>query len=399
MAMVRQKNETEKAKVKRADITWTGFMLCVLILLSTQSATAVEKYRVYFGTTGALEGSGIFSSVLDVKTGQLTEPKLAAEAMRPGVITINPAGTHLYSIGKPAGYKGAQSGLICAYKIDRKNGSLELLNFQESKGQGPCYLQVDHQGRNILVCHYMSGNCSVLPLAEDGSVEPASSVQQHTGSGKDPRRQNAPHPHSITLDSTGRYAFVTDLGLDQIVTYRFDPEGGRLLPGKPPYSATKSGGGPRHFVFDPSEKFAYVNLELTSEVTVFRYDPEHGSFDDVQTVSTLPNDFGGRNANAGIRITPDGRFLYVSNRGHNSIALFAVDPDTGTLTLLRSESVRGDVPHTIVMEPTGSYLVVTDMRSGRASVFRINKETGRLTYTGSTIDVPNVNTVVFQPLD
>ena len=399
MFTVRHNTEMENTKVKRAKMTWTGFVLCVLTLMSTSSATAAEKYRLYLGTADALENEGIFSSVLDVTTGQLTEAKLAVEALRPGVIAIHPAGTHLYSIGKPAGYKGPRSGSVCAYKIDRKTGSLTLLNYEETKGQGPCYLQLDHQGRNILVCHYMSGNCSVLPIAENGSVRPVSCVQQHTGSSKDPRRQNAPHPHSITLDSADRYAFVTDLGLDQVVIYRFDPAGGKLLPSKPRYAATKSGGGPRHFVFGPGERFAYANLELTSEVTVFRHDLEHGSFQEVQTISTLPDDFGGRNANAGIRITPDGRFLYVSNRGHNTIAMFAVDPKSGTLTWLGSESARGDFPHTIAIDPTGSCLIVTDLRSGHVSVFKISKETGRFTYTGSTINVPKVNTVAFQPLD
>ncbi len=368
------------------------------MLLGAPGGRAADKYRVYLGTAGTLENEGVFRSVLDVRTGQLSQPELAVAALRPGVITIHPAGTHLYTIGKPAGYKGPRSGSVCAYKIDRDSGSLTLLNYEETKGQGPCYLQIDHQRRNILVCHYMSGNISVLPIAADGSVRPVSCVQQHSGSSQNPIRQDRPHPHSVTLDAADRYAFVTDLGLDRIVIYRYDSAKGKLIPSNSRYVATRPGSGPRHFVFGPGERFAYANLELTSEVTVFRHDAEHGSLQPVQTISTLPDDYAGRNANAGIRITPDGRFLYVTNRGHNSVAMFAVDSKSGRLTWLGSAATPGEVPQSLAIDPTGRWLIATDMRSGHARVFKINKETGRLTHA-CTITVPKVNTVVFQPLD
>ncbi len=368
-------------------------------ITGTENPTAAEKYQLYFGTGATGDQEGIFSSVLDMSTGQLTEAKLAAEAIRPGVITIDPTGTHLYSAGKPTGYKGPRGGSILAFEINKTAGTLKLLNSQSTRGDGPSYLFVDHSGRNILVCHYQSGNCSVLPLAQNGSLKPVSSVQQHTGSSVHPVRQTAPHPHSINLDSAGRYALVTDLGLDQVLIYKFDSAAGTLTPNDPPFVAVKPGGGPRHFAFHPSGEFAYVNLELTSEVITFRYDSQRGVLTELQTLSTLPDDFTGRNANAGIRVTPDGRFLYVSNRGHNSIAQFAVDPGTGTLAWLGSVSTRGDVPQGINLDPTGGYLVVADKIAGQASVFRIDKETGLLTYTGSSIDIPKVNSMVFLPLD
>jgi 6-phosphogluconolactonase len=373
-------------------------MLAVFVLAFAQCAGAAEKYRVYFGTGGTVQGEGIFSSVLDLKTGQLTKAQLAIEAMRPGVIALHPEGTHLYAVGKPAGYRGPRSGSVSAYEIDRGSGALKLLNFEESQGQGPCYLEVDRGGRNILVCHYMSGNCGVLPLGEDGSVKPVSSVQQHAGSSEDPRRQSGPHPHAIVLDPTGRYAFVPDLGLDQVVVYKFNPAAGTLLPNDPPFAATQRGSGPRHFAFAPSGKFAYVNLELTSEVTAFRYDSEDGSLTEIQTLSTLPDDYDGRNWNAGIRVTPDGRFLYVSNRGHNSIAVFAIDGVAGTLTSIGHTTTGTDLPHTITLDPSGSCLIATDLRSSHVNVFRIDKESGKLTYA-STIEIPGVNTVVMLPLE
>ena len=213
--------------MKVTDMTVTALLCVSTILTSADAATknpeAAERYRVYFGSAATSEQEGIFSSVLDVQTGRLTEARLAVEAQRAGIITLHPAGTHLYSIGKPAGYSGPRSGSVCAYKVDRETGSLTLLNSQESQGTGPSYLLLDHEARNIFVCHYMSGSCAVLPLAEDGSLEPVSSVQQHTGSSVDTLRQNKPHPHAIALDAAGRYVLVTDLGLDQVRIYRFDP--------------------------------------------------------------------------------------------------------------------------------------------------------------------------------
>jgi len=184
-----------------------------------------------------------------------------------------------------------------------------------------------------------------------------------------------------------------------VLIYKFNPGSGTLTANDPPFVRVKPGGGPRHFAFHPSSKFAYVTLELTSEVTAFNYDSRHGALTKFQTLTTLPENYAGKNANAGICLTPDGRFLYVSNRGHNSIAIFAVAPKTGMLTPLRSESTRGDVPQTIKIDPTGRCLIVTDKRSGNVSVFRINKKTGLLAYTGCTINVPKVGSIDFRPLD
>ncbi len=378
-----------------------AFVVLFALLTSTNAEVVdsadMRQCRVYFGTGMTGDRAGIYTSILDLRTGQLGKASLAGKAIRPGFIALHPDGTRLYTIGKPAGYRGPRSGSVCAFKINPKTGSLTLINSQPSKGNGPCYLFVDPQGRNVLVGHYRTGNCSVLPLAKDGSLKPVSSVQQHKGSSSHPRRQTSPHPHSIVLDSAGKYAFVADLGLDQIRSYRFDSVAGTLTPNSPPFIAVAPGSGPRHFIFGPLEKFAYGNLELTSEVAVFSYDPTKGRLKILQTISTLPNDFSGNNANAGICITPEGSFLYVSNRGHNSIAMFSVDRDTGKLTSLGSESTRGDVPQAISIDPTGRYLIVTDKRAGHVRVFEINKKTGKLTYTGSSLNIPKVGRVVFLP--
>lgn len=211
-----------------------------------------------------------------------------------------------------------------------------------------------------------------------------------------PTRQNAPHPHAIVLDVANRYALVPDLGLDRVMIYRFDPVAGTITPNDPPYSAVKPGGGPRHLAFHPTQEFVYVNLEMTSEVTAFRYDAENGTLTEMQTLSTLPEGYDRMNANAGICVTPDGRFLYVTNRGHNSIAMYAVNPENGKLSSLGFESTQGDVPQTIATDPEGRYIITTDRNAGHVRGFRIDEKTGLLAYTGCTLDVPNVNVLVFQ---
>ncbi len=384
-----------------------NFTLMTLLLISTLTLTAysatkktitAKKYQLYFGT-GSMGGhAGIFSSTLDMKMGKLTKPKLLVKAMRTGILAIDRSGTFLYTSGKPAGTKRARGGAVCAFKIDQNSGNLTLLNSQASHGIGPCYLFIDNKRRNLLVVHYRGGNCVVLPIARDGSLKAVSSEQQHTGSSIHPQRQDVPHPHSIVLDSAGRYAFVADLGLDKMMIYKFNSMSGKITPNKPPFVKVKAGGGPRHFVFHPSGKFAYTNLELTSEVTAFKYDAKRGNLKQFQTTTTLPKGFSGKNANAGISITPDGRFLYVSNRGHNSIAIFSVDAKSGKLTMLRSESTRGDVPQSIKIDPTGSYIIVTDKRAGHVSVFRINKKTGLLSYTDG-INIAKVGTVEFRKIN
>lgn len=371
------------------------FTIIALALGTLATAAEAEKHQVYFGSGT----TGVFRSVLDSDTGALTEAKLVAKATRSGFVAIHPDGTHLYSIGKPAGDSGPRGGSVCAFKIDSATGDLAFLNTQPTQSMGPCYLVVDPEGRNVLVAHYRGGSCAALPLAKDGSLKPVSSFHQHTGSSVDPRRQTSPHPHAIVLDAAGRHAFVPDLGLDQILVYEFDAATGTLTPNESPFTAVKPGGGPRHFAFHPSGKFAYANLELSSEATAFHYDAEHGTLKEFQTLSTLPDGFSGKNATAGLCVTPDGRFLYVSNRGHNSIAQFSIDPNTGTLSPLGYESTRNVVPQAINIDPSGSVLIATDKNSGDVDVFKIDPKTGQLARAGRTLNVPKAGSIAFRPLD
>ncbi len=369
-----------------------------LLMLTTLLTTHAEHVRVYFGSGTTSEGEGIFSSLLDLNTGKLSEPSLAAEAVRPGYIALHPDGTHLYSIGNPGGYTGSRSGSVCAFKIDPKTGALEFLNTQTSQGTGPCFITVDPSGRTVLVAYYQSGSCATFPLETDGSLKAASSFHQHAGSSLHPTRQTAPHPHAIVLDAAGRYAFVPDLGLDQILIYTFDAATGALTPHNPPFVTIKPGSGPRHLVFHPSGKWAYASLELTSEAAAFHYDSKSGTLVEFQTISALPNDFSGANTTAGVCTTPDGRFLYISNRGHNSIAQFSIDPDSGRLTSSGNQSTQTLLPRGIQIDPSGRVLVATDKKSGSVSAFKIDRNTGQLTPSGS-IHIPKAGSPLFHSLD
>jgi 6-phosphogluconolactonase len=374
-----------------------SLVLLTITALVTTCANA-DRVHVYFGSGTTSEREGVFISTLDLDTGKLSEARLAGEVMRPGFIVIHPGGNHLYSIGKPAGSGELRDGSVCAFKIDPETGALEFLNMKPSQDTDPCYLTIDPSGRNILVAHYLGGSCASLPLGKDGSLKRVSSIRQHTGSSVDPSRQAMPHPHAIVLDATGCYAFVPDLGLDQVLIYKFDSTSGTLAPNDPSFVEVKLGGGPRHFVFHPSGKFAYTNLEITSEVTAFQYDSENGTLVEFQTLSTLPNGFSGKNTNSGICTTPDGRFLYVANRGHNSIVPFSINPNSGKLSPVGNQSTHALVPHAINMDTSGSGLIATDKNSGAVSVFKIDSKTGQLTHA-SSISVPKVGNIVFRPLD
>jgi 6-phosphogluconolactonase len=246
---------------------------------------------------------------------------------------------------------------------------------------------VDSQGKNVLVANYGGGTSAVLPIQPDGRLAAPSSIIQHSGSSVNPERQEGPHAHSINLDAGNRFAFTADLGLDKVLIYRFDGAKGTLAPNAPPSVSTAPGAGPRHFAFHPSGRYAYVINELDSTVTAFRYDGQSGTLTTLQAISTLPAGFSGDTTTAEVQVHPSGRFLYGSNRGHDSIAMFAIDPDTGRLTALGHQPTGGKTPRNFGIDPTGAYLLAANQDSDNLVLFRI-EETGRLTSTGQAIQVP-----------
>ena len=363
--------------------------LAASILSGCAAPKPPETVRVYFGTSAKQEQRGIYMATLDMQTGCLSDAIRVSKAERPGFIAIHPDGKHLYATGAGADFEGRSPGAVSAFQIMEPSGMLADINTQPSGGTGPCHVSIDPSGKNLLVANYRGASCSVLPIQSDGSLAPPSSTRQHSGSSIDPARQTSAFVHSINTSPDGCFAIVADLGIDKLVVYRFDADAGILEPNDPPFTATEPGGGPRHLAFHPSGNFAYANLEMGNRVSAFTYDAQRGILAEIQTLDTLPEGFAGENTTAEIATSADGRFLYVSNRGHDSIAIFGIDAKTGRLTALGHESVHGQIPRNFRIDPTGTYLLAANQKTGNVAVFRIDRETGQLEFTGSEIEVPS----------
>lgn len=360
-------------------------------------ATTAATYRVYFGTYTGAKSKGIYQSRLDTGTGQLTAPELAAETGNPTFLAIHPNHRFLYAVGELNGIRGSA---INAFAIDSATGKLTPLNQQLAGGTGACFVAVDKAGKNVLVANYGSGSVAVLPIQPDGRLAAASSVIQHTGSSVNPQRQKGPHAHSIFLDTANRFAFAPDLGLDKIMSYRFDSAAGTLTTNDPPFAAVAPGSGPRHLAFHPNGKLAYVINEMLCTITAFRYDSDRGALTEFQTITTLPagEAVQPNYTTAEILVHPSGKFLYGSTRGHDTIAVFNIDGATGKLTPVQHEPTQGKTPRNFNIDPTGAYLLVGHQNSDRVVVFRIDQQTGRLAPTGQTIEVSGAVCVKFMPL-
>ncbi len=352
---------------------------------AAESAVAV-KLRVYFGTYNGAMSKGIYHSTLDLGSGQLAPPQLAAETKNASFVAIHPSRKYLYAVGEISDSQGKPLGGVSAFAIDPVSGGLTLLNQQSSTGAGPCHLVVDATGKNVLVANYGGGSVAVLPIDSAGKLSAASASIQHTGSSIDKSRQEKPHAHSINLDARNRFAFAADLGLDKVMIYRFDSDKGTLAANDPPAGIVAPGSGPRHFAFHPLGRFAFVNNEMTSSVTAFRYDAEKGSLTEVHTLSTLPNEVKG-NSTAETVVHPSGKFVYVSNRGHDSIAIFAFDETSGMLTTAGHCPSGGKTPRNFNIDPTGQFLLAANQGTNDVFSFRIDQKTGQLTATGSRIEI------------
>ena len=346
------------------------------------------KLSVYIGTyTRGSKSKGIYRTTFDPKTGELSEPVLAGETVNPTFLAIHPTGKFLYAVNEVEDFaKGKKVGGVSAFAIGDK-GDLTLLNARSSGGGGPCHIVTDKAGKNALVANYGGGSCAVLPIGSDGKLAKRSSFHQHEGSSVDKARQEGPHGHSINLDAAEKFAFVADLGLDKILVYRYDAEKGTLTPNDPAFFRTFPGGGPRHFAFHPNGKFAYTNNEMTSSVTAMKYDAEAGKLGPIHSLKTLPVTVKG-NSTAEVIVHPNGKFLYCSNRGHNSIAVFAVDPETGRLTAKGHQGEGIKVPRNFVLAPGGKFCLVANQDGHSVIVFRVNAETGALEPTKVKIEVP-----------
>ncbi len=375
-------------------------MLACLGALVPAAVMAEEpaSWVVYIGTLMRGENLGIYRSVLDATDGSLSEPELAAETTNPSFLAIHPSRRFLYAVGEAGLFEGKPVGGVVAFAIDADTGMLTKLNAQSSEGRGPCHLVVDDAGRNVLVANYGGGSVAVLPIGPDGRLQPASAFVQHEGSSVNSRRQTAPHAHSINLDPANRFAFVADLGLDQVRVYQFSSDAGTLRPHDPPFAKVAPGAGPRHFAFHPSGRFAYVINELDCTITAFAYDAGKGRLHTLLSVTTLPADFDGDNTTAEIVAHPSGKFVYGSNRGHDSIAGFRIDQETGRLTPIGHTLTGGQTPRNFAIDPVGRFLLAQNQASDSVVVFRIDPGTGALEPTGSRITVPSPVCIRMMPI-
>jgi 6-phosphogluconolactonase len=371
------------------------FSFVLLQLAGPSIHAAGGKFFVYVGTYTGPKSKGIYLFSLDTANGIVTPMGLAGETENPSFVALHPGGRLLYAVSEVSGFNGERTGAVDSFSVDPATGKLALLNRVSSHGGGPCHLVVDKTGKNVLVANYGGGSVAVLPILEDGRLAEASSSVQHRGSSVNPARQKQPHAHSINLSPDNRFALVADLGLDQILIYRFDPAKGSLSASDPPFAKVAPGAGPRHFAFLPDGAFAYSINEMQSTVTAFSYDPTKGTLQEIQSVSALPQGFQGQSSTAEIQAHPSGKFLYGSNRGHDSIAVFSVDRKTGTLTPVEQVSSGGKTPRGFGVDPTGSFLIAVNQNSDNLVVFRIDPKSGRLTPTGQSFEVPSPVCVEF----
>jgi len=361
-----------------------------LTLSAALSVAADGKYLFYVGTYTQEAGSkskGIYAYRYDAKTQEISSLGLAAETVNPSWVAPHPNGKYLYAVNEIGNYKGPNSGGLSAFSIDHATGKLTFLNEVATRGADPCYATVDRSGKFVLVANYTGGSVAVFPIKPDGSLGEASDFIQHAGHGADTKRQEAAHAHSVDMSPDNRFAFVDDLGLDRVLIYKFDAVKGKLTPNDPAYASLDPASGPRHFVLAPSGKFAYVVAEMKSSATAFSVDLNKGSLQPLQTISTLPKDFKGENDDAEVEIHPSGKFLYASNRGHDSIAVFAIDASKGTLTLVENASTQGKIPRSFEIDPTGSLLLAENSKSDDIVVLKIDQKTGKLSPTGKTLEV------------
>lgn len=344
------------------------------------------SYRVYVGTYTGQKSRGIYSFVLDAQTGEATEPELAGEATNPSFLAAHPSGRYLYAVGEIGRYEGKSSGSVSAYAIEAETGNLSPLNSQPSGGGGPCHVAVHPAGTHVMVANYGGGSVSAYPTTADGGLGVATGFVQHTGSSANKPRQESPHAHWVGFSPDARFALTSDLGLDKVLVYSLDPQTGKLAPHDPPSASVPVGSGPRHFAFHPSKRWAYVNNELTSSVTALKWDEKKGVLQPIQTTPTLPHEVAG-NSTAQIVAHPSGRFLYVSNRGHDSIAVFAIDRQTGLLTPVGHVHTQGKTPRNFNVDPSGRWLIAANQGSDSVVIFRINPETGVPEPTGRQLTV------------
>jgi 6-phosphogluconolactonase len=348
------------------------------------SAESEKGILFYVGTYTSGRSEGIYLCSLDRESGEIKQLGTVKGVANPSFLAIDRHRRYLYAVNEVNVFGGKPSGAVSAFRIDAKTGMLNFINQQPSLGGGPCHLIVDDSRRFVLVANYGGGSVAVIPLHEGGLETPVDFAQHHGPSA----HQQVPHAHCVVLDADNRYLFVPDLGLDRIMIYKFDSRGGKLTANDQPWAQLKQGAGPRHFTFHRNERWAYVINELDSTVTAFAYEKARGRLNEIQTITTIPTDFADKNYCADVHISPSGKFLYGSNRGHNSIVVFAIDSHTGKLTFVEHVATGGKTPRNFAIDPSGRFLLAANQNSDNIVSFRIDRKEGKLTPTGPVLEIP-----------
>jgi len=364
--------------------------------------TSEQGLLLYIGTytkptaPGRPRSAGIYVYRFAPETGTLSHLHTVGDVPNPSYLAIDPTGRFVFAANEEAGIDGHGGGAVSAFARDPQSGDLTFLNREASHGDDPCYIAVTPHGRALTVANYSSGSAAILPIGEDGRLAPASYVDQHSGSSANPQRQQGPHAHAIPIDPSGQFALCPDLGIDRVVIYRLNEAGQTMTPHQPA-GQLAPGTGPRHLTFHPTQPIAYVIGELASTITAFNWDAEAGTLTAFQTVSTLPNDFTGESTCADIHVTPSGRFIYGSNRGHDSLAGFAIDEASGRLSPTGHTPSGGKTPRNFAIDPTGSFVLAANQGSDNVTIFRLDPATGELTPTGEVATIPAPVALEFLP--
>jgi len=353
-----------------------------------------SAFILYIGSYSNSTGEGIYIGKMDRETGALEILK-SVQAVNPSFLILHPNKQYLYAVNETQHFEGQPGGAVSAYSLNPFTGDLQLLNRQPTHGGSPCHLTVDKSGQYVVAANYGGGNVTVLPRYNDGSLGPATDIVQHTGSSINAQRQEAPHAHSVNLNPVGNYIYAVDLGIDKVMIYQLDTVNGKLRHNEPAFFKAAAGSGPRHLAFHPNGKFVFIINELNSTITCCVCDTLTGALTEIHTVSTLPHDFKGGNSCAEVQVLPDGRFVYGSNRGHDSIAIFAFDENNGHLTLNGFEPTLGKTPRYFTIDPSGEFLLAANSNSNHINVFRINKEKGTLKFTGHQVNVSSPVSIQF----
>lgn len=372
-------------------------LLRIALLLLFAVFPARADHFVYFGTYTGAKSKGIYCWRM-TDDGRLTRVGLAAEMANPTYLALHPNNKFLYAVGEVNKFGDQKAGAVSAFAIDTATGKLTALNQQSSGGTGPCHLDVDRAGQAVVVANYGGGSVQSLPIKADGSLgEPATFIQ-HAGTSVDKSRQEGPHGHCIMVDPSQKFALACDLGLDKVLIYKLDPATAKLAANDPPFATVAPGSGPRHLAFHPNGKFAYVINEMLCTMTSFTWDSARGALKEIQTISTLPGEWQKGYSTAEVYVHPSGKFVYGSNRGHDSIVVYACDEKTGRLTLVEHQNTQGRTPRHFAIHPSGKFLLAENQSTDNVVVFRIDADTGKLTATGEKLEVGSPVAAVFVPV-